>query len=163
MKKIQHYAIFSDEDLYQNQINWILKQIDNCKDDSFNDIQKAKSKLDELTMIHLDKALPKKQLQRNLDLAERHLHGYRNTFLSEGGFKRLNTTLKVAKKRLSDKQLGSKKLDVTVSQEVSEKLDSIIAATGQTKTAFIEELILNYDSRVSSDYKEKQLEFNIPK
>ena len=161
MKNIQHYSIFTDESLYPNQINWIVKQIDSCKDDSFNDIEQARSKLDEITMIRLDQKQPQKQLQRNLTLAERNLHGFRNTFLSESGFSKLNTTLKVARKRLADKKTGSKKLDVTVSQDVFEKLSDLVKDTGLTKTALIEELILNYDSGLRSEYKEDQLELDV--
>ena len=162
MKNIQHYQIFLDENLYPNQINWIIKQIESCKDDSFNDLEQARSKLDEITILRLEKKQPKKQLQRNLKLAERNLHGFRNSFLSETGFSRLNTTLKVARKRLSDKEAGAKNLDVTVSQAVFEKLNEIVNDTGLTKTAIIEDLILNYDSRLNSDYEEEQLELDVP-
>lgn len=179
MKNIQHYLIFTDENLYLNQIHWILKQIESCKDDSFNDLAKAKLKLGELTIINLDKEQSKRQLQCNLMLAENNLHGFRNSFLSEAGFSRLNTTLKVARKRLLDKANGAKKLDVTVSHDAFERLDDIVKDTGLTKTAIIEKLILDptfrtnvlgaecgldildYDSRLSSQYKEEQLEFNI--
>lgn len=161
MKNIQHYPIFTDEHLYPNQINWIVKQIENCNDASFKDLELARSKLDDITMIRLDRKQSKKQLQRNLKLAECNLHGFRNTFLSESGFSKLNTTLKVARKRFSDKQSGSKKLDVTVSHDIFEKLNDIVKNTGLTKTAIIEELILNYDSRLSTQYQEEQLEFNI--
>ena len=161
MKNIQHYPIFTDEDLYPNQINWLVKQIENCKDDSFNDIEMAKSKLDEITMIRLDQKQPKKQLQRNLQLAERNLHGFRNTFLSESGFSKLNTTLKVARKRLLDKENGAKKIDVTVSHAIFDRLNNIVKDTGLTKTALIEEMILNYDPRRRSEYEEDQLELDV--
>ena len=161
MKNIQHYGIFLDEDLYQNQINWIIKQIENYKDDSFNDFELARSKLDQITIIRLEKKQPQKQLRCNLKLAERNLHGFRNTFLSESGFSKLNTTLKVARKRLLDKEAGSKKLDVTVSPNVFEKLNEFVKVTGLTKTALIEEMILNYDPRHRSEYEEDQLELDV--
>jgi hypothetical protein len=161
MKNIQHYPIFADENLYPNQINWIVKQIDSCKDASFNDLELARSNLDQVTMIRLDQKQPKKQLQRNLQLAERNLHGFRNLFLSGSGFSKLNTTLKVARKRLSDKEAGSKKLDVTVSPDVFEKMNDLVKVTGLTKTALIEELILNYDPRLRSEYEEDQLELDV--
>ena len=62
MKNIQHYPIFSDENLYPNQINWIVKQIENCKDDSFNDLELARANLGEITIIRLEKKQPKRQL-----------------------------------------------------------------------------------------------------
>lgn len=163
MKNIQHYPIFTDENLYLNQINWIVKQIESCKDDSFSDLELARSKMGKITILRLEKNQPKRQLQRNLKLAESNLHGFRNSFLSELGFSKLNTTLKVARKRLLDKETGSKKLDVTVSPEVFEKLNEIVNDTGLTKTALIEELILNYDSRLNSEYEEEQLELDVPK
>jgi len=161
MNNIQHYTIFTDENLYPNQINWIVKQIESCKDSSFNDLELARSNLDQLTILRLEKKQPKKQLQRNLKLAERNLHGFRNLFLSESGFSKLNTTLKVARKRLSDKEAGSKKLDVTVSPDVFEKLNAIVKDTGLTKTSLIEELILNYDPRLRTEYEEDQLELEV--
>ena len=161
MKNIQHYGVFLDEDLYQNQINWIIKQVENCKDDSFNDLELARSKLDQITIIRLDQNQPKKQLQRNLKLAERNLHGFRNSFLSESGFSKLNTTLKVARKRLLDKENGAKKIDVTVSHAIFDRLNDIVKDTGQTKTALIEEMILNYDPRLRSEYEEDQLELDV--
>jgi len=161
MKNIQHYPIFTDEHLYPNQINWIIKQIENCKDDSFNDFELARSNLDQITMIRLEKKQPKKQLQRNLQLAERNLHGFRNLFLSESGFSKLNTTLKVARKRLLDKEAGFSKLDVTVSPDVLKKLNALVKDTGLTKTALIEELILNYDPRLRTEYEEDQLELEV--
>ena len=161
MKNIQHYGIFQDEDLYQNQINWIIKQIESCKDDSFNDLEKARSKMDSLAVIQLGKGQSKEQLQCNLMLAEKNLHGFRNSFLSGSGFKKLNTTLKVARKRLADKETGSKKLDVTVSPKVFEKLNEFVKDTGLTKTALIEEMILNYDPRLRSEYEEDQLELDV--
>lgn len=161
MKNIQHYPIFTDESLYQNQINWIVKQIESCKDDSFSDLELARSKMDKITILRLEKKQPKRQLQRNLKLAESNLHGFRNSFLSESGFSKLNTTLKVARKRLLDKEAGSKKLDVTVSPEVFGKLNELVKDTGLTKTALIEELILNYDPRIRSEYEEDQLELDV--
>lgn len=161
MKNIQHYQIFLDENLYPNQINWIIKQIESCKDDSFNDLEQARSKLDEITILRLEKKQPKKQLQRNLKLAERNLHGFRNSFLSETGFSRLNTTLKVARKRLLDKESGVKNLDVNLSPEAFEKLNKIVNDIGLTKTAFIEEFILNYNSPLISAYEEEQLELDV--
>jgi hypothetical protein len=161
MKNIQHYPIFTDNTLYQNQINWIIKQIENCKDDSFNDLEKARSKMGDITMIRLEKKQPKRQLQSNLKLAENNLHGFRNSFLSESGFSKLNTTLKVARKRFLDKEAGSKNLDVTVSQEVFEKLNEIVNDLGLTKTALIEKLILNYNPRLNLEYEEEQLELDV--
>ncbi|MCG6202021.1 hypothetical protein [Psychromonas antarctica] len=162
MKNIQHYPIFTDENLYPNQINWIVKQIESCKDDSFSDIEQARSEIGKITTLQLGKNQPKRQLQRNLKLAESHLHGFRNSFLSESGFSKLNTTLKVARKRFLDKEAGSKKLDVTVSPAVFEKLNEIVMDTGLTKTALIEELILNYNDRLNSEYEEEQLELDVP-
>lgn len=159
-QNIQHYGIFLDQDLYQNQINWIIKQIDNCKDDSFNDIEKAKARIGNLETIQLGKGQNKKQLQRNLKLAENNLHGFRNTFLSEAGFRKLNSTLKIARKRHLDKEKGARNLDVTVSQEVFERLEEILrkSETVLTKNAFIGKLIMDYDQRTDPAYHEKQLE-----
>ena len=161
MKNIQHYPIFTDENLYPNQINWIVKQIENCKDSSFNDLDLARSKLNKIILIRLDKKQSKQKLLSNLALAEHNLHGFRNSFLSEAGFSKLNTTLKVARKRLLDKEAGSKKLDVTVSPEVFKKLNELVKDTGLTKTALIEELILNCDPRRRSEYEEDQLELDV--
>jgi hypothetical protein len=161
MKNIQHYPIFADENLYPNQINWIVKQIESFKDASFNDLELARSNLDQITMLRLEKKQPQKQLQRNLKLAERNLHGFRNTFLSESGFSKLNTTLKVARKRLLDKETGFYKLDVTVSPNALKNLNELVKATGLTKTAIIEDFLLNSNSRIRSEYEEEQLELDV--
>lgn len=144
-KNTSKYPIFSDETLYTNQINWIEKQINNCKDDSFNNIEAAKDKLEELFFIRLICKQADKLTDANLRLAENKLHGFRNSFLSLNGFDKLNTTLKVAKKRAADKENGSKKLDVTISNSAFEKLNLIIEKTNKTKTAIIEDLLKDYN------------------
>lgn len=112
---------------HSQQANWISGQLEKGKADSFLDLYEAQKDFDS-SLVPLGNA--------------REIECFRTTHLSEKGVSRLKTTLKVYSKRQKDKA-RARNLDVTVSLEAFQQLEKICLNTGLTKTAVIEQFLIN--------------------
>ncbi len=116
---------FSDN--YDIQESWINRQIDSFKDDSFIDLELAKSEIEEAGITVF--ATPK------------DVEAFRNKHLSKQGMERLSSALRTYKKR-NTRRLTTRRLDIDISLPAYHALETLVRELGITKIQLIERLIL---------------------
>lgn len=123
------FQILTDEKYVRRQFYWLEKQIENYKEDSFKDYELARAEFDRGMLTAYS--------------APKILFAFVDEFLSDVGIKRLNTALKVAKKRDADRKASSQKLEVILDLETTVLLNELAEKTDLTKTEIIKQLIQN--------------------
>lgn len=116
---------FSDN--YDIQESWINRQIDSFKDDSFIDLELAKSEIEEAGITAF--ATPK------------DVEAFRNKHLSKLGMERLSSALRTYKKR-SARRLTTRRLDIDIALPAYLALETLVREQGLTKIQLIERLVL---------------------
>lgn len=123
------FTILTENKYLKRQVLWIENQIKNFKEDSFLKYENARSEFERGMLTPMS--------------SPQIIHAFVNEFLSETGLKRLNTSIKIFKKRQADKKSKSQKLEVVLDLETISFLDSIAERSGLTKTEIIKQLIKN--------------------
>ena len=124
-----YFKIFEDEKYYVRQVLWLENQLKNYKEDSFSNFESAKYTFEQMGICAIT--------------PHQKIDGFRNDFVSDIGLKKLNTSLKIFKKRSADKRSRSQKLDVVLDLNTISKLDDLVAKSGLTKKEIIKQLIQN--------------------
>lgn len=126
------FTILNDDNFVKRQVLWIEKQLQDFKVDSFKNSDLAREEFERGMLTPMS---PSKVI-----------HAFREEFLSDEGMKKLNITLKVFKKRLSDKQSKYQKLEIVLDYETKIQLLQLVNKSGLTQTEIIKQLIQNQAS-----------------
>lgn len=127
------FTILAEKKYLKRQVLWIENQIKNYKEDSFLKYENARSEFERGMLNPMS--------------SPKVIHAFVNEFLSETGLKRLNTSIKIFKKRQADKKSKSQKLEVILDLETLSFLEEIATKSGLTKTEIIKQLIKNEANR----------------
>lgn len=132
-----NFQILTDDKYVKRQLAWLERQFASFKDDSFKDYHEARSEFDKgMVTIYSPPQV---------------VFSFMDQFLSDIGVKRLNTALKVAKKRDADRKASNQRLQVTLDDEASWRLYALVEKTGLTKNEIIKQLIKNATEDIHSE------------
>ncbi|WP_028865591.1 hypothetical protein [Psychromonas aquimarina] len=115
-------------DYYDIQESWIRRQIDNLKYDSFIDLNAAKKEIEGAGLVAF--------------VDHHSLQQFRESNLSVTGKKKLSAALRTYKKR-DNRKLTTRRLDIDISLQAHQVLETMAAESGLTKIQIIEQLLLN--------------------
>ena len=129
----------SDNKTYlARQILWIEKQLQDFKGASFKNSDLAREEFDRGMLTPMS---PPKVI-----------HAFREEFLSEEGMRKLNTTLKVFKKRELDKKSKCQKVEIILDYETKIQLLQLVNKSSLTQAQVITQLIKSSHRCLKSSY-----------
>ena len=130
-----NFTILNDKKYFSKQFEWIERQIKSFKTDSFVDFELASIEIKNGNLTRYS--------------GKKILWAFTSEFLSDVGLKRLNTAIKVSKKRSSDTQADRKKIEVVLDLVTRTELSTLAKKSGLTQTQIITQLINNEAKQIN--------------